>query len=806
MKIVDQLVARNRVQKLRSARDMTPGGLEHLQEEILACGPAAIAPLLECLSHGEARPNAIALLTRLLSDGTLESYLAALASRNPTIASGVAQVLAGSHGYDPIRLLPVVSDARVRRGLLESVLMKHADRIPLEQVVFVLPTLARDSQVMLFHIVEKVAGPSNLEIIKPLLAHADPWIRLNAIKVLARQADETVVRSMIERLADESPPVRIEAIRALHGLKARDAVPDLVPMLRDPDFKIQSATIDALSEICDPSAVPRLLPLLTDDLEYARRGAVEVLNVVATPEAIQDLLRALRDEDWWVRVRAADALGTLGGEKVVKAVAGLLSDPDDFLRRHAVEILNAVPNRGAAGELIRALDDPDWWVRERAIDALGKSGDPAAVDPIVRLMQRDDALIPLCARALAMIGDARGLSPLLGVLDGLPEEQKSEVIEALHTFSERPLQSVERDRLRAALTRVHPSTPPITPSSPRGAQRLALGAAAARDPLPLRPNIPPPPTQPHGLGAAARGGVPPPSADNPAKGSTILNYADLPAGTVLMDRFRVLRKIGKGGFGAVYLVEDSAIEDQLILKILNPQLSLDETSARRFVQELKLTRRITHKNVIRIFDFLTFEGTHAVSMEYFPGTDLGRLVLDFRNIEPRRTLAIVLQVLDGLAAAHAEGVVHRDIKPANILINESDVVKVVDFGLASAQQQVGSRLTRSGLLIGTPEYMAPEQISGEAVDERADLYSVGILLYEMLSGTKPYMADSPVKILFQHLEGDAAPLVNLAPGIPQGLSDVVMRAMSRDPSRRPASARELHSLLESESSAIGIGS
>jgi serine/threonine-protein kinase len=276
------------------------------------------------------------------------------------------------------------------------------------------------------------------------------------------------------------------------------------------------------------------------------------------------------------------------------------------------------------------------------------------------------------------------------------------------------------------------------------------------------------------------------------------NFSSLTPDTVLLDRYRVIRGVGRGGFGTVYLAEDQAIGEEIILKVLNPQFSADENVERRFVQELKLTRKITHKNVIRIFDFMDLGGAHAVSMEYFPGRDLGKVLAEDAPLPASRSLGILAQVCEGLAAAHAVGVIHRDIKPANILIGRGDETRVVDFGLASAGQQSGSRLTKSGLLIGTPEYMAPEQISSEAVDHRSDLYSVGVLMYEMLTGVKPFTAETPVKVLFLHLEGEAVPAAQLAPRLPKSLLDLVMSTMARNREDRPATAQELHDRIVDE--------
>jgi serine/threonine-protein kinase len=225
-----------------------------------------------------------------------------------------------------------------------------------------------------------------------------------------------------------------------------------------------------------------------------------------------------------------------------------------------------------------------------------------------------------------------------------------------------------------------------------------------------------------------------------------------------------------------------------VLKILSPQLSLDPTMIRRFVQELKLSRRISHPNVIRIYDLLDLDGSHAISMEHFPARDLGALLRQEGPLSPARAIRIAEQTLEGLAAAHAAGVYHRDIKPANLLIGEGDHVKIVDFGLASVGHSAHSRLTQSGILVGTPEYISPEQITGGDVDGRCDLYSLGVVLYEVMTGKQPFSGTNAVNVLFQHLEPNVPPLSTAAAGIPQAVSDLVMKAMSRHAHDRPTSA------------------
>jgi serine/threonine-protein kinase len=288
-------------------------------------------------------------------------------------------------------------------------------------------------------------------------------------------------------------------------------------------------------------------------------------------------------------------------------------------------------------------------------------------------------------------------------------------------------------------------------------------------------------------------------APAPAKPSGEIRAEDVEDGTVLLGRYKVIRRIGSGGFSTVFLVEDRVISDQVILKILSHHLSLDESSMARFVQELKLARKISHPNVIRIHDLLEMGRARAISMEYFPGRDLGLILDDARTLPPERAVPIVGQICAGLGAAHEQGIIHRDIKPANILVGDGDRVKIVDFGLAAASREAENRLTRTGHLVGTPHYMAPEVIRGEGIDARADLYSLAIMMYEMLSGGLPYDGDNPMNVLFRHLDGDAPPLKSIC-SLPEPLSDVVQRGMAVSRDERPQTATEF---LEQLRSAVG---
>ena len=752
------------------------------KQELLAMGPSVIRSVLDSLQGASARDAALEVLERLVTSDTLPTYIDALRSPVPAVADAAAHALAKAHGYDPTELLPLFGDARVSKARLESILVAHVSRVQAKTLLQLLPDMTKDARGSVFRLIEKSADNSLVSEAVRLAVHTEWWLRLHMARLLSNLPSTDSTTAVIKLLKDENASVRLEAVRSLRTLNAPEAMPALCARLRDPDIKVQTAAIEALIGMGDVNAVPHLLEYLKDENEYVRRGAVEVLNQVVTVEAIKDLVESLRDADWWVRVRAADALGTLGGDRVVEATIALLDDGDDFVRRYAVEILNTVPDERAVEPLIHALDDVDWWVRERAVDALAKTKDARATEPLVRMLSREPRSVPLVAKALVAIGDARAVEPLCRIAGSENPDVRREALHALTQFAKLELASDLRETLVSTLEAAGVVTERtrMRPMEVRGGYGPEAGRIAEAPATPQTPTgHDSATTSPSGLHRAPQH-----------------NYQKLEPGTVLIDRFRVLERIGGGGFGTVYLVEDVVVREEMVLKILAAHLSLDEVMIRRFVQELKLTRRITHRNVIRIHDLIDLDGAHGISMEYFAGRDLGQLMRSAGPLPPERVLKIAAQVLDGLSAAHELGIVHRDIKPANILVGLDDLTKIVDFGLASVGHTTRSRLTASGILVGTPEYISPEQITGGEVDGRTDLYSLGVVLYELLSGVAPFGGETAVNVLFQHLESTVAPLAEKVEGLPPGLSDLVALAMSRNPDERPASAAQMRASLD----------
>jgi HEAT repeat protein len=756
-------------QRLQASGMHTDEDVASAREELLAIGPAAIRAVFDSIARGRPAEASVEVLERLLDNETLSVFMEALRSPVPAVVDAATMALSRSAQYDPTQLLPLFSDARVPKSRLEVVLGAQMKRLQPVTLVRLLPDLSKDSRGSVFRLIENSADSSVVQDTVRLATHAEWWLRLHAVKLLAKFPSDSTSAGVARLLNDENPAVRLEAVRALGQHHALSTMGSLCQRLRDADVRVQTAAIQTLIAMNEVAAVPFLLEYLKDENEYVRRGAVEVLNEVVTPEAVKDLVEALRDSDWWVRVRAADALGSLGGPKVIDAVITLVKDNDEYVRRYAVEILNMVPDRRAVEPLIEALKDPDWWVRERAIDALAKTGDRRAVEPLLLMLGSDSRCVPLCVKALANIPDSRSIGPLMDLVDSDDAEIRREALVALQRLAAADLPQSDLSRVTEILARegVQPGGPEPSTTAPSVAAAPGAVDAGRVTGLPPLPPLP----------ASGRA---------PTDGMGVLNVQRLEPGTILGKRFQVQERIGGGGFGTVYRVRDVIVNEEIVLKVLSPQLSLDETMIRRFVQELRLSRRITHPNVIRIHDLIDLNGAHAISMEYFAGRDLGAIGREQGALPLPRLLSIARQVLDGLSAAHALGIIHRDIKPANILLGDDDLVKIVDFGLASVGQSTRSRLTQSGILVGTPEYISPEQITGQSVDGRTDLYSLGVVLWELASGKQPFSGPNAVNVLFQHLEPNVPRIGTVVPGLPPQVDEFITSCMARQPDDRPA--------------------
>ncbi|HWN74092.1 MAG TPA: protein kinase [Candidatus Udaeobacter sp.] len=273
-----------------------------------------------------------------------------------------------------------------------------------------------------------------------------------------------------------------------------------------------------------------------------------------------------------------------------------------------------------------------------------------------------------------------------------------------------------------------------------------------------------------------------------------VSQRQLEPGAILGGRYQIIALLGEGGMGAVYKAHDIELERLVALKVIRPELTTNPDILRRFKQELILARQVTHRNVIRIFDLGQADGFKFITMEYLEGEDLRAVLKKKGKLPPDETARILLQICRALEVAHGEGVIHRDLKPQNIMLDANGRAYVMDFGIARSAYLPG--MTQTGALIGTPEYMSPEQGKGEKLDERSDIFSLGVIFYELVTGQSPFYSETPLATLWKRMQEKAKPLCEVDPAIPKPLSDIVGKAMEIDPGDRFASAGEMAQQLE----------
>src|ERR671932_355877 len=273
--------------------------------------------------------------------------------------------------------------------------------------------------------------------------------------------------------------------------------------------------------------------------------------------------------------------------------------------------------------------------------------------------------------------------------------------------------------------------------------------------------------------------------------------------SVFDGRYRIIRKLGSGGMANVYLAEDQELGRRVAINILNDRHAGDDQFIERFRREAKNAAGLSHPNIVSIFDRGEAEGTYYIAMEFLDGRSLKELIVTRGPAPIARSIEYTRQILAALAHAHRHGIVHRDIKPHNVVVNSDGRLKVTDFGIARSG---ASQMTEVGSIIGTAQYLSPEQARGAPVDQRSDVYSVGVVLYEMLTGRVPYTGDTALEIAMKHLQEVPTPPSELRPEIPEDPDMIAMRALSKDSADRYQTAEEMEADLNRVARGLSVAS
>ena len=792
MKFISAFKAERCVTQLLAEPDAnTPVALKAL-DSLKNSGAGAIPVMIDALASAD-RYQTIGLvdaLTAMATNQNFKEMAKGLAHPNERCVAGVAWAMSSAKTYsvDKLQELLILEDISTHAVL--DIMRSHIDKLNVRQLLNIAYQLEPREKKAVFKMIGIRADESLITELISRTAGRDHSARVHIINILAKFSTQEVMLTLETLLKDANRQVRGAALDALGEMKIDLNLELISSLLLDTDLDVQSKAADLLIKMRHPETCKYLVGVLQDESEYTRRVAVEVLNEIADPTSIKYLLVAIGDSDWWVRSRACDALATIGGPKVLQAIMELIRDKDENIRRSAIEILNQTKDERAVKHLIEATRDPDWWVSERSVDALGEIGSIEAVPRLLEMLNENPKAIPSVLKGLGKLGDAQVVPQIMAMFQRPETNIIIEAINALALLANEgnadqirtqisPLLKVGNESIAAA---ARDSIEKINNrfSESRIDQEQKAQKIAESDHTMLIENV---------------------DMEKIAQNRTVpvqegqIDLSILHTGDLIEGRYSYIERIGKGAFGTVILVEDTVVDERLILKFLNPNIADDEEMLQRFVHELRFSRKITHKNVIRIYDFLRLSGSYAISMEYFPSHTLGGETAGNTPMDFKKAAGWAQDIASGMAVAHQVGIIHRDLKPANILINEEGLLKVVDFGVASAAGGGDTSLTKTGYVIGSPKYMAPEQILGKRVDHRADIYSTGVIFYEMLTGTPPYTKGDHMAVMYQHVQGKCIRCDEVNPAIPKELADVVHKAMAIDKMDRYDSMDELSTAI-----------
>ncbi len=792
MSFISNFRADRLIAEIKSGGNPTGPVAQKALTRLAAIGPSAIAPIVDALQSADKHEMMayVEVLAKLVDAKSVPLLLTMLAQHKGRAAAGISWALSSSNGYPPTLLLEALGRPGSPKPAILDIILAQKARYNVRDLLNSAFNAEASERIGLFRIIGEVADDSSIDDLLLRVDTHDPIARVQIINLLARFNTPRVTQALQKQLADKSKFVRAASLLALGKMDGPFDIKMLCGMLRDPEFDVQNKVVDLVVKVNDPETVKYLVDVLKDENEYARRAAVEVLNHVGDSKSVKYLLEVIADSDWWVRTRAADALGKIGGPRVVEAVLELIRDENQDVRRAAIEILNQTKDDRAVAQLIEATKDSDWWVSERAVDALAEIGSDKAVPRLKAMLGTSEAKsLPTVIRALGKIGNYELIDNLLVMLQRPESAIRVEAIQALAKITDERRADTVRMRFQS-IPSANDTAVSLAIRSANEAmdnrfstQQIAANKLAQKMQEPSHTLL---------ADSANVAEVVKQQEEQVAK----LDIGTMQPGDILEGRYKFIEKIGKGAFGTVLLMEDTIVDERLILKFLNPNVSTDEEMMKRFVHELRYSRKITHKNVIRIYDFLYIRGNYAISMEYFPSHTLGAEIVNEKPVDIKKAVRFGMDIATGMAVAHQVGIVHRDLKPANVLIDNGGLLKIVDFGVAAAHTQGDTQLTKTGYVIGSPKYMAPEQILGKKVDERADIYSLGIILYELLCGVPPYLRGDHMSVMYQHVQGKARPPIDLNKNLPQGLNDLVVKCLSLDKSKRVQTMDDLRLKLE----------
>ena len=686
-------------------------------------------------------------------------FLNSLSHNKTSIRSSASEILVQSNAVKPEKLFKRLKEPDVNFSEILTVLRTQKSSLKPEDIINNAMRLEASNALQLLKLAEELLTPLNLAklAVQPKKIK-DPALKINLLRYLSSVQQAAVADLIIEFLSDINKSVVLEALKSLTRLSVRFDVSPVLPLISGMSEAHQTLALEVITNQINPFLIPQLSICFSTKLTALHHALVIIIADHVNKKSFVGFLSEFETKDSWTKDQIINLFLKLNNSNLLSVAKELSSHDSEFVRSCAQKISGYDiddDNLEKIGEF--ALNE-DWQVSLRAIQTLGKSANPASVGILQKVLSvRPDVSVAVL-NAVKQLGYSSGLGIAFLCLDNSEISIQRSALETIASIADEKHAKSARDSITWKIPTFEPEIAAIA--------NLIIEKINFRfDPSANKPS---------------------PDKQSDMKMPMLENLESIKIGSVWMERYRILKEIGRGTMGFVMLVEDEVIGESLVLKFMHPELTIDPDSRERFKREFAYTRKVSHPSVIRVHDLFLKDDICALSMEYFESHGINELFNKKKAIGDRKGLEILLQVSSGMAAAHKQGVIHRDLKPSNILINQLNQVKIVDFGIAAATTGIDSTLTKTGAIIGSPAYLAPERVGGLKADNRSDIYSLGIIAYYMFSGVLPYVG-KPMAILLKHRQGNAPLVHQINKNINPGISALISNMMAIDPDKRPQS-------------------
>ena len=718
-----------------------------------------------------------AMLTEIclenVGGATEELFLKGLDSDATEIRRTTASILSQSAQIHPNKLFKKLHESEGSRAEIIDILEFQAAQLKPEQIINNALKLEKGDAELLLKLAYKSEQPLAIDALHVEPASiGSPTLKIALLRCFAEVEQAGVAQLIARFLQDSNKTVVIEALKVLKGLKVKYDVAVLVPFVEGMSDVGRKLAIEIIHEHAGPEMASKLAPLTCGKSDEAREVFTQLFVKHVTTEGLEGYLQLLDLQEWWGKEKSLKALQKFGTEKLYTAAQGLSEHKNDFIREQAQNLAAQAGDPDDVKQLWNNALHENWQVRENAIETIGKSGNRESIAILKKVIEKCPDSATAVLKAVSDLGFTKGLEIAFACLrmpEALVQRQALESIGQLTTerhaktvrgklMQKVPsLQATVRDTAGEVITRM---------TEEFKLPELNVDQEAYFDTRLIKfeetQNIESKIIQ----------------ATSEAAEIAVQDIEAFKKGDEWLGRYRIDREIGRGAMGRVMLATDEMVGEPLILKFMHPELTAEEASRERFLREVRYSRKVSHPNVIRVHDMLSEGDLSAISMEYFESRGIDEYLKEEKLFDAEKGLRILLQVANGMAAAHDQEVIHRDLKPSNILMDDKGLVKIVDFGIASASSsQADTELTQVGSIIGTPAYLSPERAKGKEADHRSDIYALGIIAYCMFTGKLPYVGE-PMSLLYQHLEGKAKPVHEVHKEVSPRISLLVQKLMA----------------------------